>query len=653
VRKAEDVYITQRSTRASLEGAIAKLRAGLMAHYQSAFAAPDAGHVYPHARAQLLVAMVFGEGGLQQSLPRLTRDQFRAAGLSHLLVASGAQVAFLAGALIGAARLLRLRHAWLLLLVVPSLLLYALVAGGAASIWRATVGGICVAWALLLGRDTDGLSLWSLAFLVLLLVDPLQLHDLGFQLTFAATWGLLVVAPALLPRLERLAGQGWLSQLAALSLGAQLATTPLLLYHFGRVSLVGLGANFIAVPLAAVLVTTGVAGLVITPLNGFNYALVSFMDGVASFAARAPGAQTEAPPVPLLWTLVCYGLLLLALVPAQHNGGANSAASTRWRELRDTLSQWWQQRRDKSGFRPQSIFVALVLIGTIVFAWRTLQARHNTLRITILDVGQGEAIVVQSASGRTVLIDGGTVADEGRGEVGRTVIVPYLQSLGVKRLDAMVLTHADADHCNALPAVLREVPVGLALDGAAAHEELAATSNGALQESDMGSVADYAEVKRLWREKKVPVRAARPGQKLQLGDGVVLTVLAPLAPALRGENNNGAVLRLDHGDFSMLLTGDIEREAEERLVRRGLPLRSTVLKVAHHGSKTSTSPLFLRAVRPQVAVLSCGRYNSFKHPAPVTMERLSTQRVAAFRTDIDGAVEIFSDGRACWIQTFR
>jgi competence protein ComEC len=442
VRKAEDVRITQRGADASLEGTVAKLRASLMAHYQAAFTAPDAGHAYPHARAQLLVAMVFGEGGLQQSLPRLTRDQFRAAGLSHLLVASGAQVAFLAGALIGVARLLRLRHVWLLLLVVPSLLLYALVAGGAASIWRATVGGICVAWALLLGRDTDGLSLWSLAFLVLLIVDPLQLHDLGFQLTFAATWGLLVVAPALLPRLERMAGAGWLSQLAALSLGAQLATTPLLLYHFGRVSLVGLGANFIAVPLAAILVTTGVAGLVITPLNSCNYALVSFMDGVASFAARAPGAQTQAPPVPLLWTLVCYGLLLLALVPMWRNGNEDTAASTHWRVLRDTLSQWWQRRREKSEFRPQSSVVALVLVGTIGFVWRTWQARDNTLRIAVLDVGQGEAIVVQSASGRTVLIDGGTVADEGRGEVGRTVIVPYLQSIGVKRLDAMVLTHA-------------------------------------------------------------------------------------------------------------------------------------------------------------------------------------------------------------------
>jgi competence protein ComEC len=679
VRKVEDVRVVQRGTRYALQRHIAALRQRLMTHYETALAAPgdpargmtepgtasgvatsQTARPYAHATAQLLVAMVFGEGGLQQSLPRLTRDQFRAAGLSHLLVASGTQVAFLGALLIGTARWLRLRHGWLLLLVVPTLMLYAMLAGGASSIWRATVAGVCVAWALLLGRDTDGVSLWSLSLIILLLIEPMQLHDLGFQLTFAATWGLLVLAPALRPRLERIAGAGWLAQLAALSLGAQLAATPLLLYHFGRMSLVGLGANFIAVPLAAVLVTGGLVGLVVPWANALNYLLVRFMDGVATVAARAPGAQTEAPPLPLLWTIGCYALLVLALLPGQWNQRWNELdASTRLTILRHQFISWWQRKRQTMGFRPQSALVCLALVCTAYSVWRTVASRNAPLRVTVLDVGQGESIVVQSPSGRTVLIDGGTRGDEGRGEVGRSVIVPYLQSMGIQQIDAMVLTHADSDHCNGLPAVLREVPVRLAIDGAAAHDEmLGAPSTRAIDQrdsgaADMGSVADYAAVKRLWCERGVPVHAARAGQKLQLGDGIVLTVVAPLSPPLRGENNNGAVLRLDHGAVSMLLTGDIEREAEERLLRRGAPLQCTVLKVAHHGSKTSTSPQFLRAAAPKVAVLSCGRYNSFGHPNPVTLQRLAEQRVATFRTDIDGAVEILSDGRTCWVQTFR
>jgi competence protein ComEC len=450
----------------------------------------------------------------------------------------------------------------LLLLVVPILLLYAMLAGGASSIWRATVASVCVAWAVLLGRDADGGSLWSLALIVLLLIEPMQLHDLGFQLSFGATWGLLVLAPALRPRLERIAGAGWLSQLAALSLGAQLATTPLLLYHFGRMSLVGLGANFIAMPVAALLVTSGIIGLVVPWANVFNYSLVRFMDGVATVAANAPGAQTEAPPFPLLWTLACYALLVLALLPAQWNERWHELdASTRLTILRHQVSGWWQRKGQTKGFRPQSAVVCVSLLCTAIFVWRTLASRNVPLRVTVLDVGQGESIIVQSPSGRTVLIDGGTVADEGRGEVGRAVIVPYLRSIGVQQIDAMVLTHADSDHCNGLPAVLREVPVRLAIDGAVTHNQSPAassTQNASTQSAsgtaDMGSVADYAAVKRLWRERGVPVHAARAGQKIQLGDGIVLTVIAPLAPALRGENNNGAVLRLDHGAVSMLLT---------------------------------------------------------------------------------------------------
>ena len=132
-----------------------------------------------------------------------------------------------------------------------------------------------------------------------------------------------------------------------------------------------------------------------------------------------------------------------------------------------------------------------------------------------------------------------------------------------------------------------------------------------------------------------------------------MTVLAPLEPPLASDNDNAAVLRLDYGQTSILLTGDIEQAAEERLVRRGTNLRCTVLKVAHHGSKTSTSPAFLKAAHPQAAVLSCGRYNSFGHPAPQTLGRLAQQRTPIFRTDVNGAVDISCDGRECWVQTYR
>ncbi len=623
-----------RASKSSLSHILSDWRRTIANRYDASFIA--LGEPFPRASSQLLVAMVFGEGGLREPLPSSTRDRFRAAGMSHLLVASGTQVAFLALALLGGAKLIGLRRIGLLLLVLPILLLYALLTGGASSIWRATLAGACVAWALLLGRDVDGLSLWSLAAVVLLALDPMQAQDLGFQLTFGATWGLLVLSPLLQKTLRHAWGQSKIIEAAALTLSAQMATTPLLLYHFGRLSFVALGANFLAIPLAGVLVGSGVLGLIL-PIGALNYWLIRGVDNLATFASSAPGAQSDAPPLRLGWTIFAYGLLLLALLSTQFPMNRNFFTR---------LHLEFARRFPR--FRAQSFAALLALCVSLGFAWHAVNHRKLPLRVTLLDVGQGESILVQAPSGRTVLIDGGTSQDENRGEVGRAVIVPYLQAQGISKLDAMVLTHADADHCNALPHVVREIPVAFALDGAAPFNQ-SSTRKSTI-------VPEYEAVKAAWRERNVTVQNAREGQQLDLDDGVVLTVLAPTEPLLeseRGDNNNGAVLRLDYGETSFLFTADIEKEGEERLLRRGANLKCTILKVAHHGSKTSSTPAFLKAANPSVAIVSSGRYNSFGHPAPQTMSNLARQKIPTFRTDVNGAVEVACDAKTCDVQTLR
>ena len=205
----------------------------------------------------------------------------------------------------------------------------------------------------------------------------------------------------------------------------------------------------------------------------------------------------------------------------------------------------------------------------------------------------------------------------------------------MRKIDVLVITHADADHCNGLRSVLREIPVGLVIDGA---------------RSDVTDEIEYLELKREIERRKIPRVLARAGQKLNL-NGATVQVLTPLPPPFEDENNNCAVLRLDDRKISALFTGDIEEEAEERLVRRGANVRCTILKAAHHGSKTSTTSLFLKAARPQIALISCGRYNRFGHPAPGVLQRISKANIPIFRTDLDGAIEILSDGEKCWIET--
>jgi competence protein ComEC len=341
-----------------------------------------------------------------------------------------------------------------------------------------------------------------------------------------------------------------------------------------------------------------------------------------------PGANVETPPLPVTATLLSVALLLAA---------AASPVLSNSAELRESALIAWQQWKKRRAWRPQP-WIALALLFLALWAGRReWELRHAPLRVTVLDVGQGEAIIIRSPMGRTVLIDGGSL--DQRNNVGRAVIVPYLQSIGAQRLDALVLTHADADHCNALPAVLREIPVTLALDGAANPEDAIAV--------------EYQQVREVLRRQNVPRVKAQSGQRLDLGGGAILTVLAPLEPKFDSDNDNAVVLRLDYGKTSFLFTADIEAAAEARLAQRGLPLNATILKVAHHGSKSSSTPPFLRAAAPRAALISCGRYNPFQHPAASTLGNLARRRVPVFRTDLHGALEVTSDGNTCLIQTYR
>lgn len=679
LRVVESVSVDNLSRRITI------LRRAILERFEQSFigAGPTPRFAYPRATAQLLTAMTFGEGGLSEPLPTLTRDAFRAAGLSHVLVASGTQISFGAVLLIGLCRLLGVRGGRMLLLIVPSLVAYALLAGSAPSIWRATIAGICVCGALASGRENDGLSLWSLALGVLLLLDPASLFDLSLQLTFGATWGLIVLSPVLRDWFERWwnrsarntngialdgATPNMLGAAIAFSLGAQWGTLPIVLYHFGRFSLVGFGANLLGVPLAGTLVFSGLAGLLVPPINILNYWLTRVMAGMAHAAASVPGAQLEAPPLSLSWTLFCYVFLVLVLLPpalaigvSRRRSGTHHYGHVGWRSFGEAARDEWRraqtQARDRwhqSTFKrsPRSwilVTVGLLSIVGVLLWWR---ARTAPLLVAFLDVGQGECIIVKSPSGRVLMIDGGSI-DTGRGDVGRGVIVPYLQSIGARRIDVLALTHADADHSNALSWVAREVPPAAFLDGVSG-----AHSTSMPRHTNDAAAVDYQDVRRAMQRSGASEVPSRAGQTIDLGDGpsgrVAVRVLAPLTPPLPGDNDNGLVLRLEYGSVSFLFTADIEAGAENRLLRRGREqLRCTVLKAAHHGSKTSSSAAFLQAAQPKIAVISCGRYNRFGHPAPSVLQRLQATGAQTFRTDLDGAVEITSDGQACWVQTQR
>jgi competence protein ComEC len=287
--------------------------------------------------------------------------------------------------------------------------------------------------------------------------------------------------------------------------------------------------------------------------------------------------------------------------------------------------------------RNYSVLIFLLLTCPFLSSCQTQFKPQNLLRVTFLDVGQGDSIVIESPEGKVVVIDGGgtpgTDEREG-GDPGNRIVVPFLRARGISAVDLLVPTHPDEDHAQGLIAVVDKLVVRSVLDCG--------------QEVSTGHVGAYRRLFAKIKTKRLPVFPARRGEKIPLDTQTTLEILHPGKKMLSGtrsdDNNNAIVLRLVHKNTKILLTADIEEESESELLSSGQALDAQVIKIGHHGSRFSSQSAFLERVHPQFAVLSCGRKNRFGHPHPEVLARLAYQNIAVYRTDQQGAITITSDG---------
>jgi competence protein ComEC len=553
-------------------------------------------------RRALVLGVVLGE---DEGLPLRVRDDFQAAGLSHLLAVSGQNVAFIAGGIFGLGWLLRLSRLVRELMVLAAIAAYVLAVGWQPSVVRAGVAGALVSLAWLFARPSDRWHFLAVGALVLLAWAPSSLLEPGFQLSFVAVAAIFVG----LPHIQRVAA-GYpipqrLTEVVGIALVCGLATAPIVLVHFDSAPVYTVPANALAAPAMPLVLGLGLLAAAADPIAPGAAAALAWLAGwaaawlelVARLIASFPGAQVGSQTA--LGAVVAVAAILL--------GG---------RQLR------------RSGARARALVIggAGICVVALAGAWslRAPPAWHEPagLRVTFLDVGQGDAALLETPSAR-VLVDQGPPEARVAGQLAR---------MGVRSLSAVVLTHPQRDHVGGAAAVLRQLRVGVVLDPL-----LAAT--GPEREEAVAAA----------RERGVPVRAVRAGSEFRVG-GLVLRVLWPVDPGLPHEdpNLNATVIVASYGEIDVFLPADAESDVTARLDLRAVE----VLKVAHHGSEDPGLDEQLRVLRPRIAVISAGRNNDYGHPRPGTLAALSAVAgLALYRTDQDGRVVVESDGRGLRVHT--
>ena len=578
-------------------------------------AADGLGRGMPSREAELARGFVLGQ---DERVDEGTKEDFRRSGLSHLLAVSGQNVtllALLAMPLLGALGIpLRERLLWVLALIA----VYVPVAGAGPTIQRAGVMGAVGVLATLGGRRGSRVYALALAALVTLSIDPGVAADVGWQLSFAAVLGILLLASPLREAVAARLGAGaWRRALAegvAVTVAATLATAPLIAFHFETLSTTTLVANVLAMPAVAPAMWLGMCsaglaqlpGVPLEPLNGLNALLLAYIAQVASWCAAPDWAELQ---VRLGGAgLVATYLALGASIPiCARLARARRLAAARARGVRPFPRL--TGKRTNAGLLSRATLALAALAAVVLFLPGGGGAETGPLRglrVEVLDVGQGDAILLRPAGAPAVLVDGGP---PGAGLAGK------LEDAGVRGLGAAVITHDQSDHAAGIEELLGRFPVERLL--------FARLRRGTIAEA----VAAGAEPERI-----------AAGQELRSGR-LRLRVLWPPAELLTGPaddpNRLALVMEARWRHFSMLLTADAEAEA--------VPLDPgpvDVLKVAHHGSEDAGLEGLLERARPQLAVISVGDGNSYGHPTAATLDVLRRQGVPTLRTDEAGTVVI-------------
>jgi competence protein ComEC len=601
----------------------------------------------PEPQASLAQGILLG---LRGNIPYSLQESFSRTGTAHLLAISGIHLSIIIGILLSAAIwLFGRRHSIYIWIAFLAVWLYALVTGMRPPIVRGAVMGSMFLLAEYLGRQRSASTALAFAAAIMVGIEPQILWDASFQLSFLAMAGLIFLSPYLQNWARKsiastVGREGTAASLCnfvadcfAVTLAAILATWPLIAYYFGVVSFVGLPATFFALlALPSIIITSAlVAGVgLLAPLlaqilGWIAWLFLSYFILVVQVFDALPFSSAELSSIHI-WQIWIYYVLITGIMVAINYRkklvdffhltiSKISTSANRTSRVTPKLPKKW--------------FILPLLIANIL-VWATfLNMPDDKLHVSILNVGQGDAILIQTPNRQDILIDGGPSPQAIGLELGKKL--PFWD----RTIDLVILTQPQADHTTGLIEVLQRYKVKQIIEPGIAY-----------------SSATYQKWLKLVSENEIKHATGHAGHKISLGNGINVEVLHPPSPLLQDTSddidNNGIVLRLSWNKVSFLFTADIGHEAEWYLIAQRANLKSTVLKVAHHGSQTSTSLQFLSVVNPEVAAISVGASNRFGLPDNEVVDRLTKQLIndRVYMTSTHGTIEFATDGNRLWVK---
>lgn len=545
----------------------------------------------------LLLAILLGD---KDKLSEDIQESFKTSNLSHMLAVSGAHVSYI---ILGLTYVLQnsiIGKKNEKIVCIIFLLFFMAITNFTPSVTRACIMAVLTLFSGIIYRKSDVYTNISVAALITLIFNPYNLLDLGFQLSYGGTIGIIIFIKRIQEKKSNSKVINYIKQMALVSIYANIIIIPIMMYHFNTVSFTFIISNIMASPILGIIVITGflfiIASITVKPLTRliaiFIKPILSILIKISQICSKLPFSNILVV-TPYMFNVISYYAIILYCIKSKKNNKCKIIIC---------------------------LLIVLILINFIIYIF------PQKLRIFFIDVGQGDSTLIITPDKKTVLIDGG---GSDSFDVGEKVLLPYLLDRRILKIDYVLISHFDTDHCGGILTIMEKVKVkNIIISEQAEHSE------------------NYERFKKLMIHKKIRLIEVKKGDKIKIGRYSEFKILFPTSRLLSENplNNNSIVAQFNYNNFKMLFTGDIEKLAEQQILKaEKAEIRADILKVAHHGSKTSSIPEFIKAVKPKIALIGVEKNNTFGHPNKQTIKNLENIKCRIYRTDIQGEIIIKID----------